>query len=93
MFKGSTSCHSKKRATALAKASGFDKALSQNKFYEGHDVFLAANESGDFFAMIRGWPAFILVNETTVRWATHDEIVAIMDMPNTRRRKPTTDDI
>ena len=46
--------HSKKRATALAKASGFDKALSQNKFYEGHDVFLAANESDDVFAMVRG---------------------------------------
>lgn len=79
--------HSKKRATALAKASGFDKALSQNKFYEGHDVFLAANESDDVFAMIRGWPEYILVDETTVRWATHDEIVAIMDMPNTRQDK------
>lgn len=31
--------HSKKRATALAKASGFDKALSQNKFYEGTTCF------------------------------------------------------
>ena len=79
--------HSKKRATALAKASGFDKALSQNKFYEGHDVFLAAYESDGVFAMIRGWPEYILVNEITVRWATHDEIVAIMDMPNTRQDK------
>ena len=80
--------HSKKRATALAKASGFDMALSQNKFFEGHDVFLAAYESDDVFAMIRGWPEYILVNETTVRWATHDEIVAIMDMPNPRQDKP-----
>lgn len=79
--------HSKKRATALVKASGFDKALSQNKFFEGHDVFLAAYESDDVFAMIRGWPEYILVDETTVRWATHDEIVAIMDMPNTRQDK------
>lgn len=79
--------HSKKRATALAKASGFDKALSQNKFYEGHDVFLAAYESDDVFAMVRGWPEYILVDETTVRWASHNEIVAIMDMPNTRQDK------
>lgn len=37
--------HTKHRATAFAKASGFDKALSKNKFYEGTDVFLATNES------------------------------------------------
>lgn len=79
--------HSKKRATAFAKASGFDKALSQNKFYAGHDVFLAANETDDVFAMIRGWPEYILVDETTVRWATHDEVVAIMVMPNSRQGK------
>lgn len=79
--------HSKKRATALAKSVGFDKALSQNKFYEGHDVFLPANESDDVFAMVRGWPEYILVDETTVRWASHNEIVAIMDMPNTRQDK------
>lgn len=79
--------HSKKRATAFAKADGFDKALSQNKFYAGQDVFLAANESDDVFAMIRGWPTYILVNETTVRWTTHDETVAIMLMPNSRQGK------
>ena len=79
--------HSKKRATALAKSVGFDKALSQNKFYEGHDVFLPANESDDVFAMVRGWPEYILVDETTVRWASHNEIVAITDMPNTRQDK------
>ena len=85
--------HNKKRATAFAKADGFDKALSQNMFYEGHDVFLATNESDDVFAMIKGWPEYILVNETTVRWATHDEVVAIMDMPNARRRNSTADDV
>lgn len=56
----------------------FEKIVPVEVSFEHNDVFLRDYVEDDIH--LTGWPQFILVNETECRWATHDEVTAILDL-------------